>query len=240
MANKRLRGRVALITGGGQGLGFAIANALAAEGCALVICGRNQKTLDLAAKKLARHKVRILALACDVGDPRAVRTLLGETKRRFRRLDILINNAGISHANFSVPELPVEKWNELIHSNLSGMFYVTRAALPLMKRGSAIVNILSIAAIKIFPQFAAYNASKAGALALTTALREELRPKDIRVIAVMPGATDTAIWEQFWPDAPRKKMMQPATVAEAVVSAIALPEDGVVEELIIRPSVGTL
>jgi NAD(P)-dependent dehydrogenase (short-subunit alcohol dehydrogenase family) len=240
MANKSLRGKIALVTGASQGLGFAIANALAAEGCALVLCSRNQKSLDRAAKKLAKHKVRILAFACDVGDPAAVRVLLAEAKRRFRRLNILINNAGISHANFSVPELPAEKWNEVIHSNLSGLFYVTRAALPLMRRGGVIVNILSIAAIKIFPQFAAYNASKAGALALTTALREELRPKDIRVIAVMPGATDTAIWEQFWPDAPRKKMIRPSTVAQAVVNAVALPEDGVVEELIIRPSVGVL
>lgn len=240
MASKRLRGKVALVTGASQGLGFAIANALAAEGCGLVLCSRNQKSLDRAAKRLARHKVRILALACDVGDPASVHGLLAEVKRHFRRLDILINNAGISHAKFSVAELPVEKWNEVVRSNLSGLFYVTRAALPLMKRGGAIVNILSIAAIKIFPQFAAYNASKAGALALTTALREELRPKDIRVIAVMPGATDTAIWEQFWRDAPRKKMMRPVTVAQSVVNAVALPEDGVVEELIIRPSVGVL
>lgn len=240
MANKRLRGKIALVTGASQGLGFAIANALAAEGCGLVLCSRNQKTIHQAAKKLGRHKVRILALTCDVGDPAAVRALLAATKRRFRRLDILINNAGISQANFSVAELPVETWQEVMRSNLTGVFYVTRAALPLMKRGGAIVNILSIAAIRIFPQFAAYNASKAGALALTTALREELRPKDIRVIAVMPGATDTAIWEQFWPDAPRKKMMRPATVAQAVVNAAVLPEDGVVEELIIRPSVGVL
>lgn len=240
MANKRLSGKIALVTGASQGLGLAIANALAAEGCDLVICSRNQKRLKAAGGKLARYKVRILPLVCDVGDPAAVAGLLAETRRRFRRLDILINNAGISHANFSVQDLPVEKWTEVIHSNLTGLFYVARAALPLMKRGSAIVNILSIAAIKIFPQFAAYNASKAGALALTTSLREELRPKGIRVLAMLPGATDTAIWNQFWPDAPRKKMMRAATVAQAVVNAVALSEDGVVEELIIRPSAGTL
>lgn len=240
MANRRLSGKIALVTGASQGLGLAIASALAAEGCDLVICSRNQKRLKAAAGKLARHKVRILPLVCDVGDPAAVAGLLAETRRRFRRLDILINNAGISHANFSVQDLPVEKWTEVIHSNLTGLFYVARAALPLMKRGSAIVNILSIAAIKIFPQFAAYNASKAGALALTTSLGEELRPKGIRVLAMLPGATDTAIWNQFWPDAPRKKMMRAATVAQAVVNAVALSEDGVVEELIIRPSAGTL
>lgn len=240
MAARRLPGKVALITGASQGLGFAIANALAAQGCHLVLCSRNQKTLDRAAKKLAGPKVRILPIACDVRNAADVKSLFTEVKREYHQLDILINNAGVSHANLSVPGLPPEKWHEVIDSNLTGLFYVTRAALPLMKRGSAIVNILSIAAIKIFPQFAAYSASKAGALALTTALREELRPQGIRVIAVMPGAIDTAIWEQFWPDAPRKKMIRPATVAEAVADAVTLPEDGIVEELIIRPSVGVL
>jgi NAD(P)-dependent dehydrogenase (short-subunit alcohol dehydrogenase family) len=235
-----LRGKIALVTGASQGLGFAIADALAAAGCSLAICSRNQAKLSRAARKLSRHKVRILPFVCDVTDSAAVQTFLAEVKRTFRRLDMLINNAGVSQAYSSVPELPPEKWSEVIGANLTGLFYVTRAALPLMKPGGAILNILSIAAIRNFPQFAAYNAAKHGARALTTALREELRPQRIRVIAVMPGAVDTAIWEQFWPEAPREKMMKPVTVAQALVNALALPEDAIVEELTIRPSVGTL
>lgn len=231
---------MALVTGASQGLGFAIANALAAEGCNLAICGRNQTTLNQAAKKLIRHKVRVLPVVCDVRDPETVRALFVELKRRFRRLDILINNAGISHPNFSVAEFPADKWKEVIETNLSGMFYITRAALPLMKRGGAIVNNLSIAAKKIFIGSAAYVASKHGALALTTSLRQELRPRGIRVIALLPGATDTAIWNQFWPDAPRKKMMRPSTVAQAVVNTLILPEEATVEELTILPSAGVL
>ena len=240
MANKRLRGKVALVTGASQGLGFAIANALASEGCDLIICSRKQSTLNRVAKKVAKHKVRVLPVTCDVRNSQAVQALFAEARRRFRRLDILINNAGVSHANLNVGELGVASWREVIETNLSGMFYVTRAALPLMKRGGAIVNSLSIAAKKIFPGSAAYTASKHGGLALTTSLREELRQKGIRVIALLPGATDTAIWEQFWPDAPRTKMMRPAAVAQAVLNAVALPGDATVEELIVRPSVGTL
>jgi short-subunit dehydrogenase len=109
-----------------------------------------------------------------------------------------------------------------------------------MKRGSAIVNNLSIAARRVFPGSAAYAASKHGGLGFTTTLREELRAEGIRVIALLPGATDTAIWNQFWPDAPRKRMMRPVTVAEAVIHALTLPAEATVEELTILPSGGVI
>ena len=109
-----------------------------------------------------------------------------------------------------------------------------------MKRGGTIVNNLSIAATRVFAGSAAYNASKHGALGLTNTLREELRPRGIRVIALLPGATDTDIWTTLWPQAPRKKMMSPETVAEATVQAILLPANATVESLEILPTVGTL
>jgi NADP-dependent 3-hydroxy acid dehydrogenase YdfG len=109
-----------------------------------------------------------------------------------------------------------------------------------MKRGGTIVNNLSIAATRVFPGSAAYNASKHGALGLTSTLREELRPKGIRVISLLPGATNTDIWTTLWPQAPRRKMMSPTTVAEAVVHAILLPPNTTVETLEILPTAGTL
>jgi NAD(P)-dependent dehydrogenase (short-subunit alcohol dehydrogenase family) len=117
---------------------------------------------------------------------------------------------------------------------------MTQGALALMRRGGTIVNNLSIAANRVFAGSAAYNASKHGALGLTNTLREELRPKGIRVIGLRPGATDTDIWKTLWPDAPRNKMMSPATVAQALVNAILLPPDTSVENLEILPTVGTL
>jgi short-subunit dehydrogenase len=109
----------------------------------------------------------------------------------------------------------------------------------MMKRGT-IVNNLSIAANRVFAGSAAYNASKHGALGLTNTLREELRPKRIRVIGLLPGATDTDIWKTLWPQASRKKMMSPETVARAVVEALLLPPNATVETLEILPTVGTL
>ncbi len=235
-----LRGKVALITGANRGIGLAIGRALANEGCDLVLTARDQASLQKAGRELARLGVRVLVDACDVRDPRSVKAMFATLKKQFRKLDILINNAGVAHSNLSVAELPVEAWKEVIDTNLTGLFLVTRAALPFMKRGGAIVNNLSIAAKRVFPGSSAYNASKHGALGFTDTLREELRPRGIRVIALLPGATDTDMWNKLWPDAPRKKMMAPETIATAVVNALALPENSTVEELTIVPTAGTL
>jgi len=226
-----------LITGGNHGIGLAIAHALVAEGCAVVISGRNEASLKKAATQLGRKTV---PMVCDVRNLEAVDRLFADIRKRFRNLDILINNAGVAHANWRVDQLPVGAWKEVIDTNLTGMFLVTRAALPLMKPGAAIVNNLSIAAKRVFPGSSAYNASKHGALGFTNTLREEVRVRGIRVMALMAGATDTDIWKSFWPQAPRKKMISPATVAQAVVNALSLPDNGGVEELLILPSAGTL
>ena len=161
-------------------------------------------------------------------------------RREFARLDILINNAGIAHANLPIEKLPYPVWKDVLATNLDGTFLVTQAALAVMKPGATIVNNLSVAATRIFPGSAAYTASKHAALGLTNTLREELRPRGIRVIALLPGATNTDIWTTLWPKAPRKKMLVPETVARIVVESILLPKNATVETIEIRPSVGTL
>ena len=236
----RLHGKIALITGGNRGIGLAIAQALAADGCDLIITGRDQTSLQKAGRELAAAGIQVLAKNCDVRDPASIEALMSEVKKQFRRLDILINNAGVAHPNHNVEDLPLPDWKEVIETNLTGTYLVTRAALPLMQAGATIVNNLSIAATRVFPGSSAYNASKHGGLGFTDTLREELRPKGIRVIALMPGATDTAIWKTLWPEAPRAKMMKPETVAAALVSALVLPANSTVEELKLLPSVGTL
>jgi len=235
-----LQGKVALVTGATQGIGLAIARALAVEGCHLAVCGRNQSRLRQIQTELSRKKVRVLAVACDIRDPQCVQEMLKAVRREFGHVAILVNNAGIAHPNMLVNQLPVKQWNEVIATNLTGMFLVTHAALPLMKRGAIIVNNLSIAAKRVFPGSSAYNASKHGALGFTNTLREELRDRGIRVIAFLPGATDTALWDVFWPGAPRKKMVRPATVAQGLVHALKIPSESTIEEMSILPASGTL
>jgi NAD(P)-dependent dehydrogenase (short-subunit alcohol dehydrogenase family) len=236
----RLRGQVALITGATRGIGLAVAHALAAEGCNLILTARDESALSRASRELKSAKIQILTRTCDVRDPHSVDALFRTARQRFNRLDVLINNAGIAHPNFPIEKLPFPIWKNVMETNLDGMFLVTQAALGMMKRGGTIVNNLSVAANRVFAGSAAYNASKHGALGLTNTLREELRARGIRVIALLPGATDTDIWTTLWPQAPRRKMMLPATVARAVLAAIVLPANATVESLEIRPTAGTL
>ncbi|HYW41052.1 MAG TPA: SDR family oxidoreductase [Terriglobales bacterium] len=244
-----LSGRLALITGANRGIGLAIARALALEGCNLIITGRDERALAKARielDKLQSEKlpetlnVPVLAQSCDVRSPDSVDYLFALVRGLHTPLDILINNAGVGHPNRTVGELPYPTWMEVIDTNLNGLFLMTQAALAVMKRGSTIVNNLSISAERVFPGSAAYNASKHGALGFTNTLREELRPKGIRVIALMPGATDTAIWDAMWPKAPRRKMMSAETVARTVVNALLLPENTTVEKIVVLPSGGAL
>jgi len=239
-SSRELRQRVALVTGASRGIGLAIARTLAAKGCNLVITSRDEQALRRISRELASRKIQILVQSCEVRDPQSVDALFRVLRRQFQRLDILINNAGIAHANLTVDKLPLPLLQDVIDTNLTGTFLVTQAALAIMKRGGTIVNNLSIAANRAFAGCAAYNASKHGALGFTSTLREELRPKGIRVIGLLPGATDTDIWKALWPQAPRKKMMSPASVAEAVVNAILLPPNATVETLEILPTVGPL
>lgn len=238
--NSPLSGRLALVTGANRGIGLAIARALAHEGCHLIITGRDQRTLAKARTELKKQHVPVLAQSCDVRSPDSVDYLFAIVRGLHKPLDILINNAGIAHPNRNVSELPYPTWMEVVDTNLNGLFLVTQAALAVMKRGSTIVNNLSIAADRVFPGSAAYNASKHGALGFTDTLREELRPKGIRVVALMPGATDTAIWNTLWPEAPRRKMMSAEAVAQTVVDALRLPENTTAEKIVLRPSIGTL
>lgn len=235
-----LSGRLALITGANRGIGLAIARALAREGCNLIITARDQRALAKASRELEKLSVHVLAQSCDVRSPDSVDYLFTLVRGLHKPLDILINNAGIAHPNRSVGDLPYPTWMEVIDTNLNGLFLVTQAALAVMKRGSTIVNNLSVAAERVFPGSAAYNASKHGALGFTDTLREELRPKGIRVIALLPGATDTAIWDTLWPQAPKRKMMSAETVARVVVDALRVPENATVEKIVVRPSSGSL
>jgi NAD(P)-dependent dehydrogenase (short-subunit alcohol dehydrogenase family) len=178
-------------------------------------------------------------LSCDIRNPEAVAQLAALAGKR-KRLDVLINNAGIAGPTQPIESLDFATWREVIETKLHGTFLVTKSMLPFLGKGSVIVNNLSIAARTAFPGMSAYNTSKRGLFAFTETLREELRPRSIRVVALLPGATDTEIWKQFWPDAPRRRMMSPCTVAEAVALAVSLPINANIDELVLTPSASAL
>jgi NAD(P)-dependent dehydrogenase (short-subunit alcohol dehydrogenase family) len=217
-----------------------MARVFAREGYALVITGRDRERLNSAVEQLGQSHAEVTALSCDVRDATSVQEMFAEVRGKHQAIDVLINNAGVAHALAPVEKLSTAAWQEVIATNLTGTFLVTRAALPMMHAGGTIVNNLSIAALQVFTGMSAYNASKAGALGFTNALREELRAKGIRVLALLPGATDTEIWQQFWPDAPRERMVSTDAVAEAVLLAVNAPANTAIEEIRIGPAGGAL
>ncbi|MBZ5646768.1 MAG: SDR family NAD(P)-dependent oxidoreductase [Acidobacteriia bacterium] len=232
--------KTAVVTGASRGMGLAIAEGLAKAGFNVVFTARNSGELTSAAKRVEKHGTRVLVERCDVRDAKSVQHLFAAVKREFGCVNVLVNNAGYAGPLKNIDELSIEAWQETIETNLTGTFLCTHAALPLMARGSTIVNNLSVAAKGYFPGMAAYVAAKHGVMGFTLTLREEVRAKGIRVMGLMPGATDTDIWKQFWPDAPRSRMISPESVASVVVNAILLPENATVEEVVIAPTAGAL
>jgi NADP-dependent 3-hydroxy acid dehydrogenase YdfG len=239
MPDSKPQTKTAVITGGGSGIGLALARVFSRSGYSVVISGRDLKRLQTALNEL-KVNAEITAISCDVRDPVSVQKMFQEIAARHSTLDVLINNAGVAHALAPVDRLPVETWKQVIDTNITGTFLVTRVALPLMRAGNTIVNNLSIAATRPFAGMSAYNASKFGALGFTQALREELRQKGIRVLALLPGATETDIWNQFWADAPKEKMIPADAVAQAVLHAVSAPASTTIEEIRIGPTAGTL
>ena len=238
-----LRGKVAVITGGSRGIGFAIARALAGERCDVVITSRNAAELERRAAEL-RNEVHdgatIVPIPCDVRRPESVGALFQSVGQRFGKVDVLVNNAGISQPATPLEETTLELWQAVMETNLTSVFLCSRAALPLMQAGGTIINNLSAAAKQLFPQYYAYTAAKTGALGFTLSLREELKPRGIRVTALLPGATNTDIWQQIMPDAPREGMIDVESIAQAVLYAVLLPAKVNLSEISLDPAAGAV
>lgn len=235
-------GSVVLITGASQGIGASIARTFAREvrGCRLALVARNEKnlrTVAAACKKLGADAAEVFA--CDVTDAEAVETMASAVRKSLGRVDVLINNAG---SFFGAPFLrtPVEKFDHMLAANLRSAFLVSRAFAPAMvKRGRGDIFFMgSIASFKTLPGMAAYGAAKFGVLGLARVLREELRSKGVRVLAVLPGPTWTPSWSGS--GVPAGRLMPAEDVARVFLDAWRLSRRTVVEEIVLQPPLGEL
>jgi NAD(P)-dependent dehydrogenase (short-subunit alcohol dehydrogenase family) len=233
----RLSGRIVLITGASRGIGLTIAEACAAEGGQVVLVARNRGPLHDVAKKIPGAD----AFSGDVTDENDVARLFNEIRSRHRRLDVLVNNAGVFTYKPFIHTTSAD-WESNIRTNLTSLYLVTRAALPMLKRsaGGHIINILSVSSRTAFPNCSAYCASKFGALGFTRVLAEELRPEGIRVTAILPGSTSTRMSNEFDFPVDRQKLLQPRDVADTVLAALFLPARGTMDEVLLTPSQGVL
>ena len=191
----KLKDKVALITGGGRGIGKAVALAYGREGARLAICARTGSELEETAKEISALGAECLAVVCDVSLEESVAKTAQEVQGKFGRIDVLINNAGVMTRPTPLAELEVRKWDYTISVNLRGPFLMTRALLPLMMRqkSGSIINVSSSIGRGAYANFAAYAASKWGIEGLTQTLAAEVSPHNIRVNSVEPGYVATKL-----------------------------------------------
>ncbi|NMO17816.1 glucose 1-dehydrogenase [Pyxidicoccus fallax] len=191
----RLENKVALITGGNSGIGLATARLFVAEGARVAITGRNQETLDAAARELGPD---VLVLKADVNDPEAVGRAVEATVARFGRLDVLFANAGISGFT-PVGKTSLASFQDILNTNLTSVFFTVQAAVPHLNDGASVVLNGSVLAVLGARGYSAYAASKAGVRAMARVMAAELSPRRIRVNVVTPGAAQTPIWSAAAP-----------------------------------------
>ena len=191
-----LDGRRAVVTGGAQGIGRAIAERLLASGASVTLWDRDAGELGAAREALGPDAD---AVVVDVADPGSVERAAAETVGAAGRIDILVNNAGIAGPNATTWEYPIDEWRQVIEIDLNGVFYCCRAVVPhMIERGyGRIVNIASIAGKEGNPNASAYSAAKAGVIGLTKSLGKELADRDVAVNCITPAAARTRIFEQI-------------------------------------------
>lgn len=227
-----LSGRVALVTGGGSGLGKAICETLAEDGVRVIVADYDADAAERVARALPGDRGDALHL--DVGDAEQVRRALRQIVERHDRLDILINNAGVD-VTAPLEELQVGDWERVVRTNLTGPFLVSKFGLEHLKNGGHIVNIASMAARRAWPNAAVYHATKWGLMGLSHALHAELRPKGIKVSAVIAGGMRTPFLLERFPDIDPGVLQDPANVARAVRFVLMQPEETVVPEVMVLP-----
>lgn len=231
--------RVVLITGAGRGIGQATAEAFGARGDHVVLAARTQPELETAAAAVRSAGGEATIVACDVTAEPYVKRLIETAAGIGGTIDIVVCNAGGTVvAPFA--EIALADWERTLRTTLTGTFLVCKHAIAQMRPGGQIFTMASIAGRSGFPNWSAYSAAKFGVLGFSEAIRAELRPRGIRVTAVIPGAVDTPLWDDIPGEWDRARMLHPADVARAIVRAAAEPPHVAIDEIVLGHVAGAL
>lgn len=233
--------RVVWITGASSGIGRALAFEFARRGDFVILSARRSgllRSLQRALRQLSEH---IQAFPCDVRRERQLQRVAGRILDEHKRVDVLVNNAGVTSFKEFLGT-SVQEFDDILQTNLRGAFIATKLVLPSMlrRKGGLILNIVSYAAKTTYTNSSAYSASKAGLEAMMNVLRAEVRSRGIKIMNVYPGAVLTPMWLPKHRRRHAFQMISAEDVARAVCDAIALQPNVMVEELVIRPQIGDL
>ncbi len=234
--------RRALITGASSGIGKATALAFAKAGIHLALVSRSQTRLDAVAEQARQFGVKVQVYPIDLAEVAQVRSQIATIADEFTPLDILVNNAGMGYTG-SLIDMPLADWQQVLNLNVTSVLQCIQGVLPGMRERhqGTIINVASIAAHQTFPDWGAYCVSKFGLLALSKTLAAEERAHGIRVVTVSPGSVNTPIWDTdtVQADFDRTQMLTPEVVAQSILYAALVPQEAVIEELILMPNAGT-
>lgn len=236
------KGDVAFVTGGGRGIGRAVAMALGRAGAKVVACSRTLSDVEEVVALITKDGGTALALMCDVANPKEVEESFRNAAAAVGPIDILVNNAGVGTvAPSEVADYEIAEWDRIVNVNLRGTFLCCRAVLPSMRerRHGTIINVVSITGREAAPLVSPYGVSKFGAVGLTEGLLAENFKYGIRVMMVNPGPTNTTIWDKKLVPLSkevRDAMMHPEDVAEVVLYLASLPERVRIDEIVVLPN----
>ncbi|MDQ1316972.1 MAG: family oxidoreductase [Candidatus Poribacteria bacterium] len=232
---KELEGKKAIVTGGGRGIGRAIALAMAEEGCDIAVMSRTRDEIERTANEIMMFGSQALAIQADVSDPLDVEYAVNETIKAFGRIDILVNNAGIAIFKPFL-ELTLNDWDRTMAVNLSGAFLCAQEVAKYMveQESGTIINICSSASKKAYPNQLAYVASKHGMMGLSKTMSIDLQPYGIKVHAICPGGVDTKLTANARPEVDRSDWMHPEDIAHVVMMLLTMHDRATIDEIYIR------
>jgi len=231
----KLKGRVAIVTGSGRGIGKAIALTFAREGADVVVVARTVSEIEEVVAEARRMGGRALAIPCDVVQKAQVQNMVQKTLNEFGTVDILVNNAGTAIHNYLV-DIREEDWDVTMALNLKGVFLCSQAVFPVMmeKRYGHIINISSGAGKHAGQRYATYSTSKFGLMGFTEAIAAEGRQHNIKVAAICPGPVATRLRAGNHPNDVPERLMQPQDIADAALFLVTQPDKTHIPEVIVR------